>query len=280
MGHPAPFLQVPCTPASPRSQKFLAFPDFMEEVRSSWDHPASGPSVLNQAAVLASLEGVEKLGLAGFPPVDSTIAALVKAPPLGGLARDPACLNPQCKVTETHLKQVYAAEVQATRLSNMTNVLTVYMDGVLREAPLPEQVAMELRLLSSTLLQISGLQGTYLWANRGGDLIEIPLGMRGVPAGGRAAPSPRFCVGQVEPLASSSDTDCHRTVPVPMVPLGDLRHRLQGTQAANNQAQPAGRGNAIHGQPTHQRHRRHFQGQRPKQPPKLPRRSLGYGSGP
>ncbi|MGH0133116.1 UNVERIFIED_CONTAM: hypothetical protein FKN15_037193 [Acipenser sinensis] len=95
-----------------RPQKFPAFPDFMEEVCFSWNRPASGPIVLNQGATLASLEGMEKLDLVGFPPVDSTIAAL----PVGGLARDP---NPQCRVTETHLKRAYAAEAQATRLSNM-----------------------------------------------------------------------------------------------------------------------------------------------------------------
>ncbi|MGH0159869.1 UNVERIFIED_CONTAM: hypothetical protein FKN15_038438 [Acipenser sinensis] len=131
-------------------------------VHSSWDCPGSRPSVLKQAAPLASLEGAEELGLAGFPPVDSTIAALVMAQQVGGLARDPACPNPQCKVTETHLKRVYAAEAQVTRLSNTASVLMAYMDGVLREAPLPEPVATELRLLSSTLLQISGLQGQAL----------------------------------------------------------------------------------------------------------------------
>ncbi|MGH0139777.1 UNVERIFIED_CONTAM: hypothetical protein FKN15_035777 [Acipenser sinensis] len=149
MGHTVAFLQVPWTPAveprrsvfrtqemAPRPQKFPAFPDFMEEVRSSWDRPASGSSVLKHTAPLASLEGADKLGLAEFPPVDSTIAALVKAPPLGGLARDLACPNPQCKVTETHLKRLYAAEAQATRLSNTVSVLTAYMDGVLREAQL------------------------------------------------------------------------------------------------------------------------------------------------
>ncbi|MGH0131024.1 UNVERIFIED_CONTAM: hypothetical protein FKN15_022219 [Acipenser sinensis] len=116
----------------PRPQKFPAFPD-------SWDRPASGPRVLKQAALLASLEGADKLGLVGFPPtppVDSTITALVKAPPV--------------------------AEAQATRLSNTASVLTAYMDGVLREALLPKLVATELRLLSSTLLQISGLPGQAL----------------------------------------------------------------------------------------------------------------------
>ncbi|MGH0128022.1 UNVERIFIED_CONTAM: hypothetical protein FKN15_077316 [Acipenser sinensis] len=127
----------------------------MEEVHPSWDCPASGPSVLKQAALLASLEGAEKLGLVRFPPVHSTITALVKAPTVGGLARDLACPNPQCRVTEIHLKRVYAAEVQATHLSNTTSLLTAYMDHVLRKAPLPEPVSMELRLMSSTLLQIS-----------------------------------------------------------------------------------------------------------------------------
>ncbi|MGH0127698.1 UNVERIFIED_CONTAM: hypothetical protein FKN15_021528 [Acipenser sinensis] len=88
-------MEVPWTPSAeprqsifqtqamaPRAQKYPAFPAFMEEVRSSWDRPASAPSELKQATQLASLEGVHKLGLAGFPPVDSTIAALVKAPPL------------------------------------------------------------------------------------------------------------------------------------------------------------------------------------------------------
>ncbi|MGH0126228.1 UNVERIFIED_CONTAM: hypothetical protein FKN15_026827 [Acipenser sinensis] len=79
-----------------------------------------------------------------------------------GLARDPVCPNPQCRVTETHLKPAYAAEAQATLLSNMASVLMAYMDGVLREAPLPEPVATELHLLSGTLLQISGLQGQAL----------------------------------------------------------------------------------------------------------------------
>ncbi|MGH0175712.1 UNVERIFIED_CONTAM: hypothetical protein FKN15_071649 [Acipenser sinensis] len=84
MGRAAAFLQVTWMPAveprqsvfrmqamAPRPQKFPAFPDFMEEKVG------------------------KKLGLVGFPPVDSTIAALVKATPVGGLARDLACPNPQ-----------------------------------------------------------------------------------------------------------------------------------------------------------------------------------------
>ncbi|MGH0125292.1 UNVERIFIED_CONTAM: hypothetical protein FKN15_022173 [Acipenser sinensis] len=79
---------------APRQQLFPAFPDFMEEMRSSWDQPASTPSMSKQASQLASLEGVDMLGLAGFPPVDSTIAALLKTPLVGGLPKDPVCPNP------------------------------------------------------------------------------------------------------------------------------------------------------------------------------------------
>ncbi|MGH0165454.1 UNVERIFIED_CONTAM: hypothetical protein FKN15_049451 [Acipenser sinensis] len=118
----ASFLQVPWTPSAElqrsvfpmqamdsHAQKFPAFLDFMEEVCSSWDCPASAPSVLKQATQLASLEGADKLGLAVFPPEDPTIAVLVKAPPVGGLAKDPACLKPQCRVMETHIKLAYTA---------------------------------------------------------------------------------------------------------------------------------------------------------------------------
>ncbi|MGH0165627.1 UNVERIFIED_CONTAM: hypothetical protein FKN15_074356 [Acipenser sinensis] len=121
MGCATTFLQVSWTTAAePRQsvlhtqavaqhhQPFPAFPIFMEEVRSSWDHPF--------------LEGAGKLGLAGFPPVDSTIAALVKALPAVGLPKDPVCPNPHCRVTETHLKRAYAA--------NTAGILTAYMDGM------------------------------------------------------------------------------------------------------------------------------------------------------
>ncbi|MGH0131201.1 UNVERIFIED_CONTAM: hypothetical protein FKN15_002994 [Acipenser sinensis] len=63
MGRAANFLQIPWkTPAelrrsvfrtqavAPTTQLFPPFPDFMEEVRSSWDQPASAPSILKQAA--------------------------------------------------------------------------------------------------------------------------------------------------------------------------------------------------------------------------------------
>ncbi|MGH0133083.1 UNVERIFIED_CONTAM: hypothetical protein FKN15_045384 [Acipenser sinensis] len=141
----AAFLQVPWTPAAqprrsvfrtqvlaPCPQCFPAFPDFVEEVRSSWVRPASAPSISKQTTPPSSLEGADKLGLAGFPPEDSTVAALVRAPPVGWLARDPMCPNPQCRVTETHLKQAYTAGAQATRLANTASVLTAYLDGVLR----------------------------------------------------------------------------------------------------------------------------------------------------
>ncbi|MGH0135909.1 UNVERIFIED_CONTAM: hypothetical protein FKN15_060352 [Acipenser sinensis] len=71
---------------------------------------------------------------------------------------------------------------------------------------------------------------------------------------------------QVAALLAPQTQTVTRTVPVPTAPVGDLRHRLQGTPAANNQAHPAGRGNAGRGQPTHQHHGRRVQCQHPQQP--------------
>ncbi|MGH0143089.1 UNVERIFIED_CONTAM: hypothetical protein FKN15_077717 [Acipenser sinensis] len=130
--------------------------------KRSWNHPALVPSVVKQATPLASLEGAGVLDLAEFPPVDSTIVALVRAPPVGGLPKDLAYPNSQCRVTKAHLNKDYAAEAQVTCLANMAGLLTAYLEGILQSAPLPEPVASELRLVSGTLLQISGFQGEAL----------------------------------------------------------------------------------------------------------------------
>ncbi|MGH0158109.1 UNVERIFIED_CONTAM: hypothetical protein FKN15_039830 [Acipenser sinensis] len=121
-----------------------------------------------------------------------------------------------------------------------------YLDGVLHEAPLPEPVAMELcqgqdlgRSLASLIVACRQLwlsQARVLDVDKAalldapispghtfGPAMEeismagpkIPAGMRGVLADGRVAPSPRFCVRHVEPLASSSDVDCHQNSPSP-----------------------------------------------------------------
>ncbi|MGH0169559.1 UNVERIFIED_CONTAM: hypothetical protein FKN15_057282 [Acipenser sinensis] len=91
-------------------QTFPVFPDFLEEVKSSWQHPASASSV--SKSTTAFMEGAEAVGLAQFYPMDSTIAALVRAPPVGGQSKDPVCPNCQCRITEAHFKKAYVAEVQ------------------------------------------------------------------------------------------------------------------------------------------------------------------------
>ncbi|MGH0127837.1 UNVERIFIED_CONTAM: hypothetical protein FKN15_042904 [Acipenser sinensis] len=94
-------------------QPFPVFPDFLEEVQSSWHRPASVPSV--------SLEGARGLGLEQFLPVESTVAALVQAPLVGDLSKDPACPKGQCRITEA----------QVTCLVKTAGLLTAYMDGIL-----------------------------------------------------------------------------------------------------------------------------------------------------
>ncbi|MGH0122639.1 UNVERIFIED_CONTAM: hypothetical protein FKN15_009674 [Acipenser sinensis] len=98
-----------------------------------------------RAATLASMEGAEAVGLAQFPPMDSTIAALVRAPPVGGLSKDPVCPNGQCRIVEAYLKKAYAAEAQVTRLANTGGLLMANLDSMLRSVTLPEALASELR---------------------------------------------------------------------------------------------------------------------------------------
>ncbi|MGH0166639.1 UNVERIFIED_CONTAM: hypothetical protein FKN15_051178 [Acipenser sinensis] len=60
------------------------------------------------------------------------------------------------------LKEVYTAEAQITYLANMAGLLMAYLDSILQLAPLPEPVDTKLRLVSGTLLQVSGFQGQAL----------------------------------------------------------------------------------------------------------------------
>ncbi|MGH0122600.1 UNVERIFIED_CONTAM: hypothetical protein FKN15_033691 [Acipenser sinensis] len=161
--------------------------------------------------------------------VDSTIVALVQSPPVGGLPKDPACPNSQCKVTEAHLKKSFVAGVQVTRLANTASLLTAYLDGILQTAPLPEPVASELRLVSGTLLQISS------------------------------------CKDRVRRWRPPVARTVTRMVPIPTSLLGDLMHRLQTSVAASSQTFPQGWGSTGRGAPTQQHSRRQFH-RRPRQP--------------
>ncbi|MGH0167582.1 UNVERIFIED_CONTAM: hypothetical protein FKN15_006403 [Acipenser sinensis] len=201
-------------PMLQRPTKIPAFPDFMEEVRFSWDWLASAASVLKQVAQLISLEAAEKLGLAGFPPVDSTIVALVEA--------------------------------QVSRLANTVGMQTAYMDGLLRENPLPEPVATELRLMSCTLLQISGLQGhalgrslaslvvarRQLWLSQA-RVPDAPISLRHTfgPAVEVAALLPPCAPawGRSNRWQAPPTRTVTRTVPVPTAPLAQLQRTTSST---------------------------------------------------
>ncbi|MGH0176487.1 UNVERIFIED_CONTAM: hypothetical protein FKN15_014861 [Acipenser sinensis] len=185
------------------------------------------------------------------------------------------CANPQCRVMETHLRRAYAVEAQVTRLANTAGSLTAYLDGVLTGSPLPEPVATDLGLLSSMLLQISGLQGhalgrslaslvvarrqlwlsqarvpdadkavlldgAYIWSGCRGDVTALQGAVLLPPYALAQGRSSRWQA----PLARTIT----RMVPVPMAPLGDLRHHLQATAAIGNQALPQSTWNA--GRPT------------------------------
>ncbi|MGH0167401.1 UNVERIFIED_CONTAM: hypothetical protein FKN15_057587 [Acipenser sinensis] len=134
-----------------QSRILPAFPDFIKEVQSTWGAPASTPATSRKAAAF-NMHGASEAGLASFPPVGAAFAALVKAPTLSGLAKDPSCPNRQCRITEAHLKKGYAAATEAVRLSNVASLLTVYQAALLRD--LPECPSAALRTELGTVAQL------------------------------------------------------------------------------------------------------------------------------
>ncbi|MGH0163620.1 UNVERIFIED_CONTAM: hypothetical protein FKN15_045396 [Acipenser sinensis] len=138
--------------AQPLQSRILpAFPDFIKEVQSTWGAPASTPATSRKASAF-TMHGASEAGLASFPPVGAAFAALVKAPTLSGLAKDPSCPNRQCRITEAHLKKGYAAATEAVRLSNVASLLMVYQAMLLRD--LPECPSAALRTELGTIAQL------------------------------------------------------------------------------------------------------------------------------
>ncbi|MGH0179287.1 UNVERIFIED_CONTAM: hypothetical protein FKN15_001963 [Acipenser sinensis] len=206
----------------------------------------------------------------------------------------------QCRITETHIKRTYVTEVQVTHLANMVGLLTAYLDGILKTAPLPEPVASELRLVSGTLLQISGFQGQALGRSLAGLIVaqrQLWLSQARVPDMDKSALlnapiSPGHTFGpageeilqcshkereasrQVASMlpshALARDRTRHwrppvtQTVSFPIAPHSDQRYHLQSSAAANQNCQQRW-GNAGHGtaaqQPT---------GRQPKHCPRHP----------
>ncbi|MGH0120455.1 UNVERIFIED_CONTAM: hypothetical protein FKN15_066342 [Acipenser sinensis] len=70
---------------APRPQNLPAFPDFMEEVRSSWDRPDSGPSMLASLIVAH-----RQLWLSQARVPDADNVALLDAPLSPGHTFGPA----------------------------------------------------------------------------------------------------------------------------------------------------------------------------------------------
>ncbi|MGH0173177.1 UNVERIFIED_CONTAM: hypothetical protein FKN15_065628 [Acipenser sinensis] len=106
-------------------------------------HPCKSCGGMLAAGLLGKCGGVGALGQVQFPPVVSTIAALVQASPVDGLSKEPVCNNGQCRIMEAQFKKAYAAEVQVMRLANT----------------------------AGTLLQISGFQGQALGRSLEGLLV-------------------------------------------------------------------------------------------------------------
>ncbi|MGH0147980.1 UNVERIFIED_CONTAM: hypothetical protein FKN15_011515 [Acipenser sinensis] len=117
-------LQVPWPTASPIFSP--VYRDFLYEIQSYWDHPATAPALSRTMDALYRVYDVEKLGLAHFPLVEASIADLVQAPNLTLLSKDAACPNKQCQVSEVILKRAYSAGVFSAWLGNYNSILVAY----------------------------------------------------------------------------------------------------------------------------------------------------------
>ncbi|MGH0118165.1 UNVERIFIED_CONTAM: hypothetical protein FKN15_044467 [Acipenser sinensis] len=127
------------------TRMLLAFPDFIKEVQSTWETPASAPATSRKAASF-TMQGASEAGLASFPPVGAAFTALVKS--LSGLAKDPTCPNKQCRTTEVHLKRGYSAATEAVRLSNLANYPSVSLRA-------------ELGLIAQLLVKLAQLNAPF-----------------------------------------------------------------------------------------------------------------------
>ncbi|MGH0147720.1 UNVERIFIED_CONTAM: hypothetical protein FKN15_042362 [Acipenser sinensis] len=110
----------------PQSRILPAFPDFIKEVQSTWGAPASSP-VTSRKASAFTMHGASEAG--------------------------------QCRITEAHLKKVYAAATEAVRLSNVASLLTVYQAALLRDLPECPSVALrtELGAIAQLLVKLAQL---------------------------------------------------------------------------------------------------------------------------
>ncbi|MGH0131708.1 UNVERIFIED_CONTAM: hypothetical protein FKN15_047539 [Acipenser sinensis] len=146
---------------SARSQQprmLPAFPNFINEVQSMWGTPASSPATSCKASVF-TMQGASEAGLASFLPVGTAFAALVKTPTLSGLAKDPACPNKQCRITEVHLKKGCSAATEAVKLSNVASLLSVYQAVLVKDLPEYPSVSLrtELGLVAQLLVKLAQL---------------------------------------------------------------------------------------------------------------------------
>ncbi|MGH0136188.1 UNVERIFIED_CONTAM: hypothetical protein FKN15_059851 [Acipenser sinensis] len=66
-----------------QSRMVPAFPDFIKEVQSTWETPASALATSRKAAAF-TMQGASEAGLASFPPVGAAFTALLKSPTLSG----------------------------------------------------------------------------------------------------------------------------------------------------------------------------------------------------
>ncbi|MGH0125942.1 UNVERIFIED_CONTAM: hypothetical protein FKN15_025162 [Acipenser sinensis] len=144
-------------------------PDFLFELQSTWEHPATAAAVSRSVDSLYKVFEADKLGLTHFLPEGAPIVALVQPTNLFLLSKDVVCPNKQCRVTEVILKKVYAASAFNARLGSYNSILVAYQAlllGSIAESHKPSSQQLdELCLVSRNLLRLSKLSGQAIGRN-------------------------------------------------------------------------------------------------------------------
>ncbi|MGH0152396.1 UNVERIFIED_CONTAM: hypothetical protein FKN15_033820 [Acipenser sinensis] len=142
---------------------------------------------------LYRLHDAENLGLAHFPLVEASIAALIHATNLALLSKDGACCIKQCQVSEVILKRSYSAGPYTAQLGNYNSILVTFQSHLLQSLstnhrPSPQQLD-ELHLVNKNQLCVSEVNGQTVGRNLAALLAvrrQLWLSQARVPDGDKA----------------------------------------------------------------------------------------------
>lgn len=92
------------------------FPDFLSEFTSSWNKPLSTHVTVPAYGQYMDLEGAEKAGLGGPPPMDLSLAANLALSHNQGVGGAPTLPSKHCRFSSSQLNKSYCAQAGAAHV--------------------------------------------------------------------------------------------------------------------------------------------------------------------